>query len=1064
MRRKRQEVDWSGWSPRIRPQGSEQATEEETADPTSTAEDDPADVAGAEAAPAEAEVPEPDPEAAPAEAEVPEPEPAANVEEPVDPDPLDALQSLAVEQAEEVDAEEPTAQEAEATPTFDQPAHPVRERGQACPACGGPCPARARYCWRCGTALTQPPDPPPSLPGDPLPSEDLDPSQRFPREDPSSQPASLALGDVPFVEREPELRSMQRAFDRVVSSRRGDVVVITGEAGIGKSRLVSEFLERLGDGVTVVRVQCRSADDGGATWPLAEMIGSLLGIDDAASVDETDVLLRQAFGGEPDGDRLISRISHVLGLEDHSGSPEESRWAFRRSLEMAARDRPLVLWLEDEHLADPSLWRLATACALRSREAPILLVATTARQPVGSAGRTIPLEPLGEAGSVAILEALLAANPVDPERIATLARRCRGNPLFIEQTVALLVDRGDLRIAQGPWGGARDPSASSEQEDPRQLTEARLASLPLEERAVLGLVAVFGDLFPWSAAPELLPGGARETVREHMRSLISRRLLVSESGGEILRFCHPLIREITLATVPREARAEVHRRAARWLDHAAELCPARRAELVGSHLASATSLDPTAAGSEDLARRAVDLLSEAASRADSNGDAAGAASLLTRAAALLPPADPFRTVLLLRRAEAHEAAGDLRSADLAAADAIRLARLSGDRSIEWLGRLLRARVAVTSRERDADAKARDLSERAIAYFGVLADPWGLAWAWKLGELGHRPTGYAAASAAIAERIAGHSRSAGRRKEEIAALRALARAVEEGPGPLDEIIERCQEIRARLEGERPSEQEVVSILALLLARSGRTDEARELISTSVQTLEELGADTELASCLERAGTIHALAGNLEGAERAQRGALEAAERARDGVLTARMTANLAHTACDRGRADEAIAASERALALAERFESARVDDPATRVTSRTARARAFAMLGRIAEADRLARQAVRIAEQTDFPELRAAALLDLAEVVKLAGRSNEAAPIARRSLRVSERRGSKPGVIAARALLDSMSGASPGADAPQDDRAAEPRAASPSPDGSDEQERPEGTAPLAEAEG
>ena len=186
-------------------------------------------------------------------------------------------------------------------------------------------------------------------------------------------------------------------------------------------------------------------------------------------------------------------------------------------------------------------------------------------------------------------------------------------------------------------------------------------------------------------------------------------------------------------------------------------------------------------------------------------------------------------------------------------------------------------------------------------------------------------------------------------------------------------------------------------AVLLARRGRADEARGLIDATIACVGSLVADADLAVALHRSGVIWWLAGEFHAAEPPIQRALAAAALARDDRLRARIAASWANLVlATEDRVDEAIALAD----VAETWGT----DPAARVGWRTARARALVRMGDAETADRLGRQAVSLAEQTDSTDLRANALLHLAEVLRLSGRPAEAGPFERRAFRLLERKG------------------------------------------------------------
>jgi tetratricopeptide (TPR) repeat protein len=216
-------------------------------------------------------------------------------------------------------------------------------------------------------------------------------------------------------------------------------------------------------------------------------------------------------------------------------------------------------------------------------------------------------------------------------------------------------------------------------------------------------------------------------------------------------------------------------------------------------------------------------------------------------------------------------------------------------------------------------------------------------------------------------------------------------------PVEHAIVRCEGLRADAAGHPLAEQDLAGVLSVLLARRGRFDEARELIGNAIATIERLVADADLAVALHRAGVIGWLAGEFDAAEPPIQRALAAASVARDDRLRATIAASWANLIlATEDRVEEAMALADVAETWA--------TEPTALVGCRTARARALVRLGDVQRADKLGREAVSLAEQTDSTDLRANALLHLAEVLRLSGRPNEAQPFERRAFRLLDRKG------------------------------------------------------------
>jgi tetratricopeptide (TPR) repeat protein len=319
----------------------------------------------------------------------------------------------------------------------------------------------------------------------------------------------------------------------------------------------------------------------------------------------------------------------------------------------------------------------------------------------------------------------------------------------------------------------------------------------------------------------------------------------------------------------------------------------------------------------------------------------------------------------------------------------------GDR-IDHHVRILRASLRASADRAALDA-ARAVADEAYERFAELEDGWGLACAAALRGQVHAARGHAAAVVEDLTEAAERASASHHPMEAARALRGVGRALLDGPMPVEQAIVRCEGLRADAAGHPLAEQDLAGVLAVLLARRGRFDEARELIGEAIATIERLVADADLAVALHRAGVIGWLAGEFDAAEPPIQRALAAASHARDDRLRATIAASWANLVlATEDRVEEAMALADVAETWA--------TEPTALVGSRTARARALVRLGDVRRADALGREAVSLAEQTDSTDLRANALLHLAEVLRLSGRPNEAQPFERRAFRLLDRKG------------------------------------------------------------
>src|SRR6185503_6521791 len=401
-----------------------------------------------------------------------------------------------------------------------------------------------------------------------------------------------------------------------------------------------------------------------------------------------------------------------------AGSPEETAWAFRRLFEALAASRPLALVIDDIHWAEAALLDLIEYLVGFSSGAPILVVCLTrpdlldtrpswaAPQPRST---MVALQPLSEEDAGRLIDGLQPNRPIAPTVRQRIVDSAEGNPLFVEQMLAMLADKPDAAADVVP------PTIHA-------LLAARLDRLPRAERAVLQHAAVQGRLFQRSAVADLLgpaaAGGLGATLLALARKEFVRPDASSMAGDDAFRFNHALIRDVAYASLTKESRAQLHAQLAGWLDrHQAGL--SARDEIVGHHLEQAYlyrralgRIDDTTAA---LGRRAGELLSAAGRRALDRGEAAVAASLLVRAAGLLENHARDHAGLLCELAQAQRMSGALDDAEQSAAMAITEAQQAGDAINEQRAHLARARVGAM-RTRLEPELLRGVAQRAIAVF------------------------------------------------------------------------------------------------------------------------------------------------------------------------------------------------------------------------------------------------------------------------------------------------------------------------------------------------------------
>jgi class 3 adenylate cyclase/tetratricopeptide (TPR) repeat protein len=805
-------------------------------------------------------------------------------------------------------------------------------------------------------------------------------------------PAFARRLDTPFVGRQRELQLIKQAFERAAAGR-VELVTVLGAAGIGKSRLARELLASVRERARGVGGRCLPYGEGITYWPLAEIVKQVAGTDARAGLGEL-------LADDDDGDLIAARVTEAVGLQEGEARTEEIFWAVRRLLEQLAHERPLVAVLDDLHSAEPTFLDLIEYVASFAR-APLLVVCVARPEllesrpswsPPKLGGTTVVLEPFSEEEAETLIERLLGGATVTNDLRDRIVESAEGNPLFVEQMLA--------------HARENDANGSEVVVPPtiQALLAARVDRLPMAERAVLERASIEGRLFHTSAVSELLPNDGRNDVPGSLLALVRKEFIRPDTslfpGDDGFRFGHILIRDAAYSAIPKELRAQLHERLANWL----EARSVEHDEIVGYHLEQAfryqTELGPVDEESQKLAARAGLKLAAGGRRALHRSDMAAAASLLTRAAALLRPADPERLEVLLLLGAAFSAIGKTGSAEAAFGEAADLAEAAGDQSREWRARLdlslLRAHFGPgpTSAE-DLLREARE----AISAFEELGDEQGLTVAWRSQAQALYWLSELRASAAAAEQAIGFAERVGDRHEQTWGLRLLISSLDEGPTPVSEAIQRCEEILARVGDDRSLAAAIQRKLARLYQMQGELGEARRLADNAVEIYEDLGLPVPLAAALgfERAG-VSWVAGDLEVAERDLRRAVDVLTAIDEKGLLSTIAVNLAALLCEEGKEEEA----EHFLQVSE--ERAAGDDWISQTGIKSVRASLLARRGEFEAAMTLAREALADAEGRDNQYWRGLRRVSLAEVLVLAGEVDEAAHLLGEAIGLFETKG------------------------------------------------------------
>ena len=834
-------------------------------------------------------------------------------------------------------------------------------------------------------------------------------------------PGGARRAEAPLVGRGPQWTRLTEAFERCVADRACSLVTLVGTAGVGKSRLAAEFVASVADRATVLRGRCLSYGDGITFWPVAEVLRQAAGITGGDPPAAAQAKLAELVVGEERAERVAELAGGVLRVAGEAGQLEETFWAIRRVLEVAAGSRPLVVVLDDLHWAEPTLLDLVEHVASWSRGRPILLLCLSRpdlieQRPAWGAGavdaRLVQLDPLPEDQGLLLLDELLGVSALDGATRQRIVRTAEGNPLFIEELVQMLVDEGHLHREQGRWVPTGDLSTLKIPLSIATLLLARLDRLEAAERAVVDRAAVIGKEFSAVQVTELAPPPPPEEVEASLAALVLKALVRLEpavaSGRGRFAFRHQLVRDVAYEATSKRLRAELHERFAAWLESAASDRLPEVQEVLGYHLEHAyralAALGVPGERGRRLARRASAHLGAAGRRAAAGGDMPAAASLLERAVALLPAGDGERLALLPELGEALGATGELARVEALLAEGLELATAAQDERLAAHLSLQRWRWQLfTSPDAQAEV-ARQEAEQFVVVLERHGDHRGLAQAWRLVALVHAFRNRFSDELEALTRGLRHAELAGDRRLGAALNGMVSAALLYGPTPVAEAVARAERVLddARGSGDLLGEADALFDLGQLDARRGDLAAARAHLAESAATFEQFGLALTQARVLMEAGANELLADDPAAAERELLGVYRALERMGDSGSRSTVAAWLAEAAWRLGRDDRA----EDHAGQSERLASP--TDVFTQVVWRGVLAKVRSRQGRLADAVRLAEEAVRLAATTDNLELSAIALLDQAEVLD----GERGAAAAAEALRLSERKGIVP--LAARA--------------------------------------------------
>ncbi len=725
----------------------------------------------------------------------------------------------------------------------------------------------------------------------------------------------LRLSRAPMIGRETELALLAGVTETAIDRSRAALLIVHGEAGMGKSRLATEAARHASDelGAFVLEGRCVPYGEANVWWPVAEAIRGAAGLTPASSPSETSRALHKAAtdalvesGRLDELDRVVAGLHHLLGHDgalrgiDATRAREEAIRSVVALAEGFSQRKPVFVVLSDLHWADQEVLDLIDTLLVRLARRPFVLLATARRalrerwtpSPVAANSVVLHLDPLDDEASQRLL-AHLADGALHPAMAAMLVERAGGNPFYLEELVSLVTEAG-VRTVEGLLAseGGELPSTL------RGLVAARLDALSPGDRKILDDAAVLGRRNRTAALvtmAQVKRGVDGEAARAHLESLAAREFLVFD--GDLYTFRSEVIREVAYSTLTKADRARSHAGIARWIvdheDHDRE----HIVDQIANHWAAAAEL-VAEIGSvsdvpDDVCAEAILWLHRASVRAEADVHPATVESLTTRALGLMGDEHPLRAEVLRLRARARVDRYDIDPAlvDAEASEALATAagddRALGDALLvkgdalqhrgafaEALAALTRAQAhfaAVDHRAGCAEAErlqgmvhlfggdfvaADDSLRRALDLFEQVGDQRGMAWA--LQNLSW--SAYIAGRVDEAEQRVTAAMATFEELGDPGGLtwsRGLLAWVRFHQGRNDEALELATAVGddARQRGERWGEAMMRVLSASISLWCGRTDDAVESAREAVALFEEI--DDQIGELQARCGLGRAL---------------------------------------------------------------------------------------------------------------------------------------------------------------------------------------------------------------
>jgi class 3 adenylate cyclase/tetratricopeptide (TPR) repeat protein len=820
--------------------------------------------------------------------------------------------------------------------------------------------------------------------------------------------------DLPIVGRDVELAAIDRVLQEVRETRSARLVTLIGDAGIGKSRLAQEVIERVGASARVVRGRCLAYGDGITFWPLRGMVNEAAGIIDD---DLTELAFAKIERVVNDND-VVQRLASAMNLSNQAFPLHEIAWATRKLLGELAKGTSVVAFIDDIHWAETAFLELLETVLRTGDRVPILILCTARHELLdkqtdwgqGEHALRVMLRPLSDDASAAVVREVLGRSGLADDVVKRIVSAAEGNPLYVEQLASVLVETGILEMRDGRWRLTQEQTEFTVPPTITVLLESRIAQLPVEERATVEPASVVGLQFPVEAVASMTSERVRASIEQHLEALTRKQLVtaVPQSDEDLAyRFHHHLVRDAAYNGLLKRTRAMLHVDFVRWADrvNAERGRGVEFEEILGYHLEQAhrylRELAPGDALGKAVGRDASRRLSSAGRRAFARGDARAAENLLRRALGTLTDDDPVRIPLLPELAEVLLEIGQFRDARRLVEETLSVADPQPEARAKALAEVVRLLVNLHDGEKaDWPEAIASLVTNTIPALALEGAHGEIAKAWRAIALVQQSTGQLGIAAGSIAKVVEHARLAGDQRLIARSALGLALSAVHGPTPVPEAIKQCEALIAENLADRQVHNLIACNIARLRAMNGDIDEARAMIREARRQLRDLGAGMRAVGASVNLAVVEMMAGDPARAESELRPDCDMLAEMGETYFLSTARAMLARAVREQGRDEEALEITR----LAEK--AAAPNDIDAQVLWRCIRASILARGGAQQEAEMLVRSALDMAKQTEVPELQATAWSELASVLHAAGRIDESLQAREEALKIYVAKGDR----------------------------------------------------------